>query len=66
MSLKSFHIVFVTVCTLLFTFLSLWSFLISPDKTGVIGGIGYVGIVGIILTLIYGVYFMRKAKRIHL
>lgn len=66
MSLKSFHIVFVTVCTLLFAFLTAWSVLLSPDKAGVIGPMGYVGIVGIILTVVYGVYFIRKVKRIHL
>ena len=66
MSLKSFHIVFVTVCTLLFAFLTAWSYLLSPDKTGVIGVLGYVGIAGIVLMLSYGVYFLRKARAIHL
>lgn len=66
MSLKSFHIVFVSVCTLLFAFLSAWSFLWSPDKTGVTGALGYVGIAGIVMTLFYGVYFLRKARQIHL
>lgn len=66
MSLKSFHLVFVTVCTLLFAFLTAWSFLLSPDKTGVIGVLGYVGIAGVALTVFYGVYFLRKARRIHL
>lgn len=66
MSLKSFHLVFVSVCTLLFAFLTAWSFLLSPDKTGVIGALGYVGIAGIVMTLFYGVYFLRKAREIHL
>lgn len=66
MSLKSFHIVFVTVCTLLFAFLTAWSFLLSPDKTGVTGNMGYVGIGGIVLMMFYGVYFLRKARAIHL
>ena len=66
MSLKSFHLVFVTVCTLLFTFLTVWSFGISPEKTGLIGALGYVGIVGVIMMLFYGIYFARKARNIHL
>ena len=66
MSLKSFHLVFVSICTLLFTFLTAWSILLSPDKTGVIGVLGYVGIGGIVMTLLYGAYFLRKAREIHL
>ena len=66
MSLKSFHLVFVTVCTLLFSFLTACSFLLSADKTGVIGALGYVGIGGIVLMMFYGVYFLRKARAIHL
>lgn len=66
MSLKSFHIVFVTVSTLLFTFLAVWAFAFSPEKTGLIGSLGYVGIAGVLMMISYGVYFLRKARRIHL
>lgn len=66
MSLKSFHLVFVTICTLLFAFLTLWSFLLSPDSSRMITALGYVGIGGIILMAVYGVYFYRKARRIHI
>jgi hypothetical protein len=66
MSLKSFHLVFVTVCALLFAFLTLWSFVISPETSTMITVLGYVGIVGILLTAVYGVYFQRKAQRIHI
>ncbi len=66
MSLKSFHIVFVTVCTLLFTFLAVWSFLISDEQSSLIRSMGYVGIAGIVLMQVYGVYFIRKARAIHL
>lgn len=66
MSLKSFHIVFVTVSTLLFVFLALWSFLFSPESSPVIKALGYVGVGGAILMLSYGVYFYRKIQRIHI
>jgi FtsH-binding integral membrane protein len=66
MSLKSFHIVFVTVCTLLFTFLTVWAFGFSPEKTGLISAMGYVGIAGLVIMPVYGVYFIRKARKIHL
>ena len=66
MSLKSFHLVFVTVSTLLFAFLTLWSFVLSPESSAMTTALGYVGIAGAILMLAYGVFFYRKAQRIHL
>ena len=66
MSLKSFHLVFVTVSTLLFAFLTLWSFVLSPESSTMATVLGYVGIAGAILMLAYGVFFYRKAQRIHL
>lgn len=66
MSLKGFHIVFVSVSTLLFAFLTLWSFVLSPEKSTMVSALGYVGIGGAVLMLSYGVYFYRKAQRIHI
>ncbi len=66
MSLKGFHIVFVSVSLLLFAFLVLWGFVISPEKSALSTAIGYVGILGVLLLPFYGVYFWRKANRIHL
>lgn len=66
MSLKSFHIVFVTISTLLFSFLAVWSFLFSPENSGIFNALGYVGIAGLVLMPVYGVYFLRKARQIHI
>lgn len=66
MSLKSFHLVFVTVCILLFAFLTLWSLVLSPESSAMISALGYVGIGGIVLMAVYGVFFYRKAQRIHI
>ncbi len=66
MSLKGFHIVFVTVSTLLCVFLALWAFLIAPEMNGTTIFIGTVGILGTLLMPVYGVYFYRKANRIHI
>lgn len=66
MSLKGFHIVFVTVATLLFAFLTVWSFVVAPEQSGVIRAMGYVGVAGAVMMLAYGVYFLRKARKIHL
>lgn len=65
MSLKGFHIVFVTVSTLLCVFLALWSFVLSPEPSGMATALGVVGIVGAILMPVYGVCFYRKFARIH-
>lgn len=66
MSLRSFHMVFVSVCTVLFAFLALWAFLISGETSMASRVIGSVGIGGLLLMPIYGIYFLRKAKAIQL
>jgi hypothetical protein len=66
MSLKGFHIIFVTVSTLLCVFLALWSFLLAPESSLTTLLIGGVGIAGSLLMPIYGIYFYRKITRIHI
>ncbi len=66
MSLKGFHLVFVTVSTLLCAFLALWSFVLAPENSGIVTALGIVGVVGALLMPVYGVYFYRKITRIHL
>ena len=66
MSLKGFHIVFVSVSMLLFAFLILWGFVLAPEKTTLSTAMGITGIVGTLLMPVYGVYFLRKARSIHL
>lgn len=66
MTLKGFHIVFVTVSLLLFAFLIVWGFLLAPEKNTLATSMGITGIVGALLMPLYGVYFLRKARRIHL
>ncbi len=66
MSLKGFHIVFVSVSMMLFVFLILWGFVLAPEKSTLSTAMGITGIVGTLLMPVYGVYFIRKARRIHL
>ncbi len=66
MSLKGFHLVFVTVSTLLCAFLALWSFVLAPEKSGMVTALGIVGVAGSLLMPAYGVYFYRKITRIHI
>jgi hypothetical protein len=64
MSLKAFHIVFVTVVTFLFVFLALWAFWYMEDRTTLSNSLGVVGILGALGMPAYGVFFYRKASRI--
>ncbi|GAA5131090.1 hypothetical protein JIN84_06265 [Luteolibacter yonseiensis] len=66
MSLKGFHIVFVTVSTLLCTFLALWSFLLAPEKSGIVTTLGIVGVLGALVMPAYGVCFYRKIVNHHI
>jgi hypothetical protein len=66
MSLKGFHIVFVTISTLLCVFMALWSFLLAPESTGTTIGIGAVGVIGALVLPVYGICFYRKITRIHI
>ena len=64
MSLRAFHIVFVTVSTLLCIFLAVWAFVFAADRTGIITALGVVGAIGTLGMPVYGVYFYRKARNI--
>ncbi len=66
MSLKGFHIVFVTVSTLLCVFLALWSFVFAADKSGIILALGIVGAAGAVIMPVYGVCFYRKIASTHI
>jgi hypothetical protein len=66
MSLKSFHLVFVTVCTLLFAFLAVWAFILAPERSAGFGTVGGIGIAGLVLMPVYGVYFYRKARAVRI
>lgn len=64
MSLRAFHIVFVTVSTLLFAFLAFWAFGLTRDREGIATFLGVLGVIGVLGMPVYGVYFYRKAKNI--
>lgn len=66
MSLKGFHIVFVTVTTLLCVFLTIWSFVLAPEPSTMATVLGVVGILGAVVMPVYGVCFYRKLTRIHI
>ena len=64
MSLRTFHIVFVTMSTLLFAFLAVWAFAFSGDRTSVITALGAVSALAGVAMPVYGVYFYKKVRNI--
>ncbi len=66
MSLKGFHIVFVTVTTFLCLFFALWAFVLAPEMSTMSTVLGIIGVLGSLLMPTYGVYFYRKITRIHI
>ena len=58
MSLKAFHLIFVTLLTALSFGFAAWAFCTEHP------GFGVAGIVTGILVIIYGVYFLKKLKKI--
>ena len=58
MSLKAFHLIFVTLLTALSFCFAAWAFL---------SGKLFMGIAGVavgILVIVYGIYFLKKLKKI--
>ncbi|HEY1122383.1 MAG TPA: hypothetical protein VGE67_12315 [Haloferula sp.] len=64
MSLRAFHIVFVTVSTLLFVFLAVWAFAFATDRSSTITALGAVSAVCAVIMPIYGVCFYKKVRKI--
>lgn len=63
MSLKGFHIVFITVVTFLFIAFAFWGLYWAPEKSTLFTVIGVIGMIGALLTPVYGVVFYRKMNR---
>lgn len=63
MSLKAFHIVFITVSTLLSGVFALWCARELSRSPNAAAGIGAaVGALGVVALLIYGVRFLKRAR----
>lgn len=64
MSLKSFHIVFVTFTFLMSLFFTVWSFYFAKDVSFITSVIGWCGVAGLVLSPIYGLYFWKKSAKL--
>ena len=66
MSLRSFHLVFVTVCTLFSAVLVFWAFVLAPEPSTASTLFGVAGALGLLLMPAYAFYFLKKATKLHL
>ena len=64
MSLKGFHILFITFATLLCIAVVLWAFVLEARAGNGLQLLGILGAIAAILLPIYGVRFYRKVKTI--
>ena len=58
MSLKAFHLIFVTTLTMLSLGFTAWAFASGRIIFGLLG------IIVAVLVVVYGVYFLKKLKKI--
>jgi len=62
MSLKIFHLSFITLSILTFIGLSFWAF--TQEATSMINTIiGTVSIISVLCLLVYGYYFIKKLRK---
>ncbi len=61
MSLKHFHIAFVTVCTLFFAGLGAWCLLVDALPAA-IRAMGWLSLVCAVGMLVYGIRFLKKIR----
>jgi len=65
MSLRAFHLVFVTLATLFCVFLALWAFWWPGVERGTaVKLFGACGVLGAVVLPVYGVCFYRKLKNL--
>ncbi len=63
MSLKAFHIIFITVSTLLSGVFTLWCARELSRTENAAAGVGAaLGAIGVVALLVYGVRFIRRVK----
>lgn len=65
MSIRGFHILFITLATLFCAFIAAWTFVLGPDDLqGTMKVLGGVCAAAAFVLPWYGVRFYRKAKHI--
>lgn len=66
MSLRGFHIFFISFVTLFFAGVTTWAFLFGlQSNVEFWTPVAWVSLVTTIITPVYGVYFIRKSKHLY-
>jgi len=66
MSIRGFHIVFITIATLLCLGIAMWVFMLSDLTDGVSKYVlGGGSILAALTLVVYGVYFYNKIKKLN-
>jgi len=63
MSLRGFHIFFISFVTLFFTGVAVWTLVLSVEQNSGMRVLGFISVAVAIALPIYGVYFLKKAKK---
>ena len=63
MSLKNFHIAFITICVLFTGGFAAWCLLV-PGLPAMFTAMGWISASGGLLLLVYGIRFLKKAKNV--
>ena len=63
MSLKLFHIAFITISSLSAAGFAAWC-LLTPNLPGMFQIMGWLSVVGAIALVVYGIRFYKKAKSV--
>lgn len=64
MSLKGFHIVFISACLLMFAFMLVWGLVLTEDKDSVAHTMAVSGAMGLLALPFYARYFLKKSTQL--
>ena len=64
MSLRGFHILFIVISVLLFAGTALWALVLTSEESLSVTLIGIGSVVCAIALAVYGVFFLRKARKL--
>jgi len=65
MSIRGFHIIFITLATLFCAFFAVWAlYLYDAPRETTMDVLGWICAAGVLIFPIYGIYFYKKAKHL--
>ncbi len=65
MSIKGFHLIFITIAALFSAALGVWALFVTEEETGpAITAFGVICLIFSLILIAYGIHFRRKSKDI--